>query len=87
VLQEVDHLGDLALGALVAGDVGEPRGRAFAVVDLGPGATDPADAAGHGALGPAADVQVDPDQQQERRERQDHPDQRGFFCCGGTAPI
>ena len=38
VLQEVDDLGDLALGALIAGDVGEPGGRTFLVVDLRLGA-------------------------------------------------
>ena len=34
--QEVDHLGDLGLGALVAGDVGKGDARLLGVEDLGP---------------------------------------------------
>jgi hypothetical protein len=50
VLEEVDHLGDLALGALVAGHVGEGRLGPLHVEHLGPGPADPTQATHPGQL-------------------------------------
>ena len=44
--QEVDHLGHLALGPLIPGDVGEAGGRLVLVVDLGLGPPDAPDPPG-----------------------------------------
>ena len=71
VPEEVDHLGDLGLGALVAGHVGE-RGRGpLLVEDLGPG---PADA--QRALQAAARVPRHPEPQPAEEQQRQAEDQQ-----------
>ena len=65
--QEVDDLGDLLLHALVAGDVGERRGRLVGVVRLGPAAADRHDVA-HLARGPALHPHEEADDQHDREQ-------------------
>ena len=82
--QEVDDFGDLSLGALVAGDVGEAGGGLLLVVDLGLGSTDAHDPPGQllGISPPDPDEEGDEEQQgkegeqigQERRARSDAGD-------------
>jgi hypothetical protein len=81
VLEEVDDLHDLGLGALVAGDVAELRGRPILGIDLGLGLADAHDPAELLAAA-AAEPDEDPDDQQERQERQDHGQHRGSARVG-----
>src|SRR5580698_4639136 len=71
VAQEVDHLGDLGLGALVPGHVGERGGGAFLVEDLGPG---PARAQ-HAAQLPGRALRDPPEQPDRQDNRQPEHDQ------------
>ncbi len=80
VLQEVDDLAHLPLGALVAGDVGKARGGSLLVVDLGLGAPDTHDAAGELPAGAPGDPHEDPDEEQQRQEGQ----QVGHEARGGS---
>ncbi len=73
VLQEVDHLGDLLLDPLVAGDVGEGRARALGRVGLRPRAADRHDPA-HLALGPAAHPPEEAHDEDERAEDRQEAD-------------
>ncbi len=74
VLQEVDHLGDLQLDAVVAGDVVEGRAGALGGVGLGLRAADRHDPA-HLVLGPAAHPPEEADDQDDRQgEGEDAPE-------------
>ena len=66
--QEVDHLGDLLLDALVAGDVGERGGRLVLRVGLGPAAPDGHHVA-HLAGRPALHPHEEADDQQHRQQQ------------------
>ena len=68
--EEVDDLGHLPLGPLVAGDVGEAGGGLVLVVDLGLGSADAHDAAGQLLLTPSADPDEEGDEQEEGQERE-----------------
>ena len=70
VLQEVDHLADLLLGTLVAGDVGEARRRPLLVEHLRLGTADAHDPACHLPAGAPAQPYEEPDEDEERQERQ-----------------
>ena len=72
VLQEVDDLTDLGLGALVAGDVGERGARPFLVEHLGLRAADP-ERPLHAACGT---LRQPPPQEAENEERQQQDDPR-----------
>ena len=65
VLQEVDDLDHLALGPLVAGDVGEAGRGPSLVVDLGLGSADAHDPARQLSPGAAPHPHEDPDEEQE----------------------
>ena len=66
--QEVDHLGHLALGPLVAGDVGEAGRRLVLVVDLGPRSADTHDPPGQLSGTPPSHPDEEGDEQQQREE-------------------
>ena len=67
--QEVDHLGHLTLGSLVAGDVAEAGRRPVLVVDLGLRAPDAHDPAGELFGAPPSDPDEEGEEQQEGEER------------------
>ncbi len=67
VLEEVDHLGDFALDALVAGHVRKRRARPVGVVDAAAGAAHAADGA-ELAPGGASEVDEEPHEQQQRQQ-------------------
>ena len=68
--QEVDHFGDLSLGSLVAGDVGEAGRWLLFVVDLGLRPSESHDAPGQLLGVPAPDPDEERDEEQQREERQ-----------------
>jgi hypothetical protein len=76
-LQELDDLIDLLLGALVAGHVGEPRGRALRVVHLRAGPEDAPETTGDLSLRTSREPDVDADQQHEGQETQENVEQCG----------
>ena len=76
VLQEVDDLRDLLLGALVARDVAEARRRPFLVVELGLGAAEAHDPPSERLLAAPADPDEEPDEEQERKEGEQHRRER-----------
>ena len=66
--QEVDHLGHLTLGPLVAGDVGESGRGLVLVVDLGLGPPDAHDPPASCLRAPPSDPDEIGDEQQKREE-------------------
>ncbi len=88
VTEEVDHLDDLRLGALVPGYVVELRQRPLGVEDLGPGPAHPenalqgaARAAGH----PAEEVEDDDERQEQEQEVEYLVAERRAGLLGGDA--
>ena len=91
VPQEVHHLDDLRLGALVPGDVAEPRLRPFRVEHLRPGTANPEHALQLPGGAATGQPHPQPAEQQERREQQ-HPREhlgaeRGTRSAGGDLHV
>jgi hypothetical protein len=76
VLEEVDHLGDLAFGPLIAGHIGKGRLRPLSIEHLGPRPADPPHP-GQLAAGRAAQVDEDGDEEQQRQQAEQHRPDRG----------
>ena len=79
LLEEVDDLADLLLGAFVASDVGEGGVRPFQVEDLRAGPPDPGETAQTGQLPPggAARPHEQPEHDDERKQVEQHRPDRG----------